>query len=149
MEISFVFLCNLCLLFLDGTDCSLAFVAQTLGKVCIQGHSGEFNDIFWKVKQNQTNRFLQAFAYMNSGLFAEYTVTTDPIDPPYALLSSRLGPGCHGSSTVCLHTVRYGVAEGLLEAAGERSPAMDGECAHWVGAGCQQVKWSSLIRHTI
>ncbi|KAM3591747.1 uncharacterized protein V6R79_006734 [Siganus canaliculatus] len=24
----------------DGTDCSLTFVAQTLGKVCIQGHSG-------------------------------------------------------------------------------------------------------------
>ncbi|XP_036938273.1 telomere length regulation protein TEL2 homolog [Acanthopagrus latus] len=24
----------------DGTDCSLIFVAQTLGKVCIQGHSG-------------------------------------------------------------------------------------------------------------
>ncbi|XP_013863647.1 telomere length regulation protein TEL2 homolog [Austrofundulus limnaeus] len=24
----------------DGTDCSLSFVAQTLGKVCIQGHSG-------------------------------------------------------------------------------------------------------------
>ncbi|KAM3859555.1 telomere length regulation protein TEL2 homolog [Diretmus argenteus] len=24
----------------DGKDCSLAFVAQTLGKVCIQGHSG-------------------------------------------------------------------------------------------------------------
>nr|XP_046232569.1 telomere length regulation protein TEL2 homolog [Scatophagus argus] len=24
----------------DGTNCSLAFVAQTLGKVCIQGHSG-------------------------------------------------------------------------------------------------------------
>ncbi len=27
----------------DGTDCSLTFVAQTLGKVCIQGHSGEFS----------------------------------------------------------------------------------------------------------
>lgn len=26
----------------DGTDCSLTFVAHTLGKVCIQGHSGEF-----------------------------------------------------------------------------------------------------------
>uniref|UniRef100_A0A3Q4AEX9 Telomere length regulation protein TEL2 homolog n=1 Tax=Mola mola TaxID=94237 RepID=A0A3Q4AEX9_MOLML len=26
----------------DGTDCSLTFVAQTLGKVCVQGHSGEF-----------------------------------------------------------------------------------------------------------
>uniref|UniRef100_A0A8C4E6M2 Telomere length regulation protein TEL2 homolog n=1 Tax=Dicentrarchus labrax TaxID=13489 RepID=A0A8C4E6M2_DICLA len=26
----------------DGTDCSLTFVAQTFGKVCIQGHSGEF-----------------------------------------------------------------------------------------------------------
>uniref|UniRef100_A0A8D3CNU7 Telomere length regulation protein TEL2 homolog n=1 Tax=Scophthalmus maximus TaxID=52904 RepID=A0A8D3CNU7_SCOMX len=26
----------------DGTDCSLTFVAQTLGKVCIQGHSGEY-----------------------------------------------------------------------------------------------------------
>uniref|UniRef100_A0A665V591 Telomere length regulation protein TEL2 homolog n=1 Tax=Echeneis naucrates TaxID=173247 RepID=A0A665V591_ECHNA len=26
----------------DGTDCSLTFVAQTLGKVCMQGHSGEF-----------------------------------------------------------------------------------------------------------
>lgn len=26
---------------LDGIDCSLTFVAQTLGKVCIQGHSGE------------------------------------------------------------------------------------------------------------
>ncbi|XP_060884260.1 telomere length regulation protein TEL2 homolog [Labrus mixtus] len=24
----------------DGTDCSLTFVAETLGKVCIQGHSG-------------------------------------------------------------------------------------------------------------
>ncbi|CAJ1080881.1 telomere length regulation protein TEL2 homolog [Xyrichtys novacula] len=24
----------------DGTDCSLTFVAQTLGKVCVQGHSG-------------------------------------------------------------------------------------------------------------
>lgn len=24
----------------DGTDCSLTFVAQTLGKLCIQGHSG-------------------------------------------------------------------------------------------------------------
>lgn len=26
----------------DGTDCSLVFMAQTLGKVCIQGHSGLF-----------------------------------------------------------------------------------------------------------
>ncbi|XP_069011881.1 telomere length regulation protein TEL2 homolog [Embiotoca jacksoni] len=28
-----------CLALRDGTDCSLMFVAQTLGKVCIQGHS--------------------------------------------------------------------------------------------------------------
>lgn len=26
----------------DGTDCSLTFAAETLGKACVQGHSGEF-----------------------------------------------------------------------------------------------------------
>lgn len=38
-------LCHFYFLFLGGTDCSLSFVAQTLGKVCIQGHSGESTSI--------------------------------------------------------------------------------------------------------
>lgn len=48
----------------------------------------------------------------------------------------RFGLGCDGSSSVRVHALRHGVAEGLLEAAGKHSPAMDGERAHWAGAGC-------------
>lgn len=33
----------------DGKDCSLTFLAQTLGKVCIQGHSGEFSAISYNL----------------------------------------------------------------------------------------------------
>lgn len=53
---------------------------------------------------------------------------------------SRFGAGSDGSSAVCLHTLRHGVAEGLLEAAGERSTAMGGERAHRTGAGCERVR---------
>lgn len=51
------------------------------------------------------------------------------------------GPVIYGSSAVCLHTLRHGVAEGLLEAVGEHSRAMDRERAHWTGAGSQWVRW--------
>uniref|UniRef100_A0A674MTI0 Telomere length regulation protein TEL2 homolog n=1 Tax=Takifugu rubripes TaxID=31033 RepID=A0A674MTI0_TAKRU len=33
---------NVCQALRNGTDCSLTFVAQVLGKVCVQGQSGEF-----------------------------------------------------------------------------------------------------------
>lgn len=33
----------------DEMDCSLTFLAQTLGKVCFQGHSGEFSAIFYNL----------------------------------------------------------------------------------------------------
>ncbi|XP_035987952.1 telomere length regulation protein TEL2 homolog [Fundulus heteroclitus] len=61
----------------DGTDCSVAFVAQTLGKVCIQGHSGPvlavmaprlavctrsdalWQRVCWKLLQNVPERWLE------------------------------------------------------------------------------------------
>lgn len=48
--------------------------------------------------------------------------------------------GCDGSSALSLHALRHGLAAGLLEAPGERSPALVGERAHWTGAGCQWVR---------
>lgn len=56
----------------------------------------------------------------------------------------RFAPGSDGSSSVCLHTFRHGMAEGLLEAAGEHSTAMDGVCAHRAGTGHQWVRWLKL-----
>lgn len=53
--------------------------------------------------------------------------------------SCRVGADGVGSQTVCLHALRHGVAEGLLEAAGERSGALDGERAHGAAADCQRV----------
>uniref|UniRef100_A0A8D3DVA2 Telomere length regulation protein TEL2 homolog n=1 Tax=Scophthalmus maximus TaxID=52904 RepID=A0A8D3DVA2_SCOMX len=59
----------------DGTDCSLTFVAQTLGKVCIQGHSGEFlaprlsacthsdmvwRRVCWKLLENVPQRWIES-----------------------------------------------------------------------------------------
>uniref|UniRef100_A0A3Q2Q6N2 Telomere length regulation protein TEL2 homolog n=1 Tax=Fundulus heteroclitus TaxID=8078 RepID=A0A3Q2Q6N2_FUNHE len=61
----------------DGTDCSVAFVAQTLGKVCVQGHSGPvlavmaprlavctrsdalWQRVCWKLLQNVPERWLE------------------------------------------------------------------------------------------
>lgn len=43
---------SVCLCETDGTDCSLTFVAQTLGKACIQGHSGEFIYILCTINRN-------------------------------------------------------------------------------------------------
>lgn len=68
---------------------------------------------------------------------------------PYILLRGfcsfyRFAPGSDGSSAVCLHTFEHGVAEGLLEAAGECSTAMDGGCAHRAGTSCQSVRWLQL-----
>ncbi|KAM4526112.1 telomere length regulation protein TEL2 homolog [Fundulus diaphanus] len=60
----------------DGTDCSVTFVAQTLGKVCVQGHSGAvlavmaprlavctrsdvlWQKVCWKLLQNVPERWL-------------------------------------------------------------------------------------------
>uniref|UniRef100_A0AAQ4NW46 Telomere length regulation protein TEL2 homolog n=1 Tax=Gasterosteus aculeatus aculeatus TaxID=481459 RepID=A0AAQ4NW46_GASAC len=62
----------------DGTDCSLTFVAQTLGKVCIQGHSGlvlavlaprlsvftrsdmVWQRVCWKLLQNVPQRWMES-----------------------------------------------------------------------------------------
>lgn len=62
----------------DGTDCSLTFVAQTLGKVCIQGHSGQvlavmaprlsvctcsdmvWQRVCWKLLENVPQRWLES-----------------------------------------------------------------------------------------
>ncbi|XP_022046538.1 telomere length regulation protein TEL2 homolog [Acanthochromis polyacanthus] len=62
----------------DGTDCSLAFVAQTLGKVCIQGHSGlvlavvaprlsvctrsdmVWQRVCWKLMENVPQRWMES-----------------------------------------------------------------------------------------
>ncbi|XP_074518579.1 telomere length regulation protein TEL2 homolog [Halichoeres trimaculatus] len=62
----------------DGTDCSLIFVAQTLGKVCIQGHGGLFlavlaprlsvctrsdmvwQRVCWKLFENVPQRWLES-----------------------------------------------------------------------------------------
>ncbi|XP_071782854.2 telomere length regulation protein TEL2 homolog [Centroberyx gerrardi] len=62
----------------DGKDCSLTFVAQTLGKVCIQGHSGSvlavmaprlsvctrsdmvWQRVCWKLLQNVPERWLES-----------------------------------------------------------------------------------------
>lgn len=52
----------------------------------------------------------------------------------------RFGAGGSGSAALCVHALRHGVAARLLEAAAERSTAMDGECAHGAGAGRQRVK---------
>lgn len=60
---------------------------------------------------------------------------------PFYFPFHRSGDGNDGSSAVYLHTLRHGVAEGLLEAAGGRSTALRGERAHWTGAGCQRVRW--------
>lgn len=65
---------------------------------------------------------------------------TSPPAPVSVVCLYRIGAGSAGSSAVCLHVLRHGVAEGLLEGAGERSRAMVGECAHWIGAGCQRVR---------
>ncbi|XP_062234782.1 telomere length regulation protein TEL2 homolog [Platichthys flesus] len=62
----------------DGTDCSLTFVAQTLGKVCIQGHSDVFlavlaprlsacthsdmvwQRVCWKLLENVPQRWIES-----------------------------------------------------------------------------------------
>ncbi|KAK5850709.1 hypothetical protein PBY51_001563 [Eleginops maclovinus] len=62
----------------DGTDCSLTFVSQTLGKVCIQGHSGPvfavmaprlsvctrsdmvWQRVCWKLLQNVPQRWMES-----------------------------------------------------------------------------------------
>uniref|UniRef100_A0A3P8SEQ0 Telomere length regulation protein TEL2 homolog n=1 Tax=Amphiprion percula TaxID=161767 RepID=A0A3P8SEQ0_AMPPE len=62
----------------DGTDCSLTFVAQTLGKVCIQGHSGlvlavvapqlsvctrsdmVWQRVCWKLMENVPQRWMES-----------------------------------------------------------------------------------------
>ncbi|KAK1881935.1 Telomere length regulation protein TEL2 like [Dissostichus eleginoides] len=62
----------------DGTDCSLIFVAQTLGKVCVQGHSGPvfavmaprlsvctrsdmvWQRVCWKLLQNVPQRWMES-----------------------------------------------------------------------------------------
>ncbi|XP_059181399.1 telomere length regulation protein TEL2 homolog [Centropristis striata] len=62
----------------DGTDCSLTFMAQTLGKVCIQGHSGlvlavlaprlsactrsdmVWQRVCWKLLQNVPQRWMES-----------------------------------------------------------------------------------------
>ncbi|XP_071398605.1 telomere length regulation protein TEL2 homolog isoform X2 [Centroberyx affinis] len=62
----------------DGKDCSLTFVAQTLGKVCIQGHSGSvlavmaprlsvctrsdmvWQRVCWKLLENVPERWLES-----------------------------------------------------------------------------------------
>lgn len=61
----------------------------------------------------------------------------------------RSGAGSDGSSAVCLHSLRHGVAEGLLEAAAGRSTALCWERAHWTGAGCQWVRWLEPQLYTL
>lgn len=65
------------------------------------------------------------------------------------LPSSRSCVCGDGPPAVCVHALRHGVAEGLLEAAAERSSAMDGERAHRAGAGRQRVNSLQLIQPVV
>ena len=45
-----------------------------------------------------------------------------------------------GPSLLLLHTLRHGVAEGVLKAVGEHPEVLGGESADWDGASYQQVR---------
>lgn len=66
--------------------------------------------------------------------------------PPFL---RRARPGGDDPSTGALHALGHGVAAGLLEAAGERSRALDGERANRAGPGREQVSWSDSVKRNI
>ena len=42
--------------------------------------------------------------------------------------------------------LRHGLAEGALEAAGDRPRVLAGVCSHWAGVDCQQVREGEIAR---
>lgn len=115
-------------------------MAQVLGKVCVQGHSGELwcfyfpnvGGILLNCMEECTDDGLLVF--IRSIHMGWYTA--------FVLRSS--GVSWDDPSAVHLHTLRHGVAEGLQEAAGGCSTALHGERACRTGADRQRVRQQDM-----
>lgn len=131
----YVIHCQYTVLLPDGNNCSLTFAAHALGKACVQGHSAKLGCI-------QHNVFL-LYWWLSTATLFHCVISRVTI---LCVSFCRFGFWSAGPSLLLLHTLRHGVAEGVLKAAGERPGVLAGKSAHWASAGCQQVRDGEIAR---